>query len=153
TSFSRDLLLRALVIWLEAAARAFFGELAQVADFGSAIGHGIVGKLVAEIGEREPEALRNRACVGDRLRNIGEEARHLRGRLHVAFAVARQQTACLGERGVIANAGEDVEQLALRGRGAGGMIGRDNADAETARAVDGRLIVRFLLAIEVTLNL
>jgi hypothetical protein len=47
---------------------------------------------------------------------VGEDARHLGGRFHVALAVARSERASRGrERDVVADAGEDVEQLALRG--------------------------------------
>ena len=50
------------------------------------------------------------------------------GGLEMALGVALQQAAGVGERDVIADAGEDVEQFALRGRGVGDAVGGDAAE-------------------------
>ncbi len=54
---------------------------------------------------------------------------------------------------MVADAGEDVEQLALRGNGVSGRVGCDDADAEPAGALDQRLVLRFFLAMVVALDL
>jgi hypothetical protein len=82
-----------------------------------------------------------------RLGQVGEQARHFGGRFDVALGIAFQQAAGFGERHVVADAGEDVEQLALGGRGIGGTVGGDQRDAQPARAFDDGLVGRFFFAL------
>ena len=56
-------------------ARAFLGTFTEKRIHGLAGRDGIPGKLIAEIGERELEALGELAGVGDRLGKIGKETR------------------------------------------------------------------------------
>ena len=74
------------------------------------------------------------------------------GGFHVALGVALQQAAGGGQRHLVADAGEDVEQFALRGDGVGRAVGGDQRDAEAARAVDDGLIARLLFAMVVALE-
>ena len=117
-----------------------------------ALGDGVAREAVAEVGESEFQALGDGAGVGDGLGQIGEEARHFGGRFDVALGVALQQPAGFGEGDVVADAGEDVEQFALRGRGVGDAVGGDQRDAEAARAIDGGLVVGLLFALVVALE-
>ena len=59
-----------------AIARAFVGALAQERIHGFARRNGIARELIAEIGERELQTIRELRGVGDGFRDIGEEARH-----------------------------------------------------------------------------
>ena len=63
----------------------------------------------------------------------------------MAFGVRLEQAAGLSQRHMVANAGEDVEQLALGRRGVGGGVGRDERNAQTARAFDDGLVGGFLV--------
>ena len=150
--FAFDLMPRAVVIRLIAAARAFIGQLPEKRGDGLARGQRIVRKLIAEIGKREAEARRNDFGVGDGFRDIGEKLRHFGRALEVAFGVAREQTAGFGERGFVMQAGEDIEHFALRSGGVADAVGGDQRQFETAREIDRGLIARFFFAIEMALE-
>ena len=70
----------------------------------------------------------------------------------MAFGIAREQTARLGERGFVMEAGEDVENFALDFRRVADAVGRDEGQLESAGEIDGGLIARFFLAIEMALQ-
>ena len=150
--FAFDLLARAVVIRLIAAARAFVGQLPEKRGNGLARRQRIVGKLIAEIGQREAEARRNDLRVGDGFRNVGEKLRHFRGALEMALGIAREQAARFGQRGLVMQAGEDVEHFALRFRRVADAVGGDQGQLEAARELDGGLIARFFVAIEMALQ-
>ena len=150
--FALDLLAGALVIRPVAAARALVGEFAQQAHLGLAFGDGVAGELVAEVGQREIQTRGDFARVGNGFGEVGEKPRHFGGRFDVALAVAFQQAAGGGQRDFMADAGEDVQQFALRGDGVGGIVGGDQWDAEAARALDYRLVVRLFLAVVMALQ-
>src|SRR5579884_1025956 len=71
-----DLRARSLVIRAIAIARAFVGALAQKRVHGLALANWITRELIAEIGERELDTVRQLDCVGDGLGQIGEEPAH-----------------------------------------------------------------------------
>jgi hypothetical protein len=56
--------------------RAFVHAFPQERIHRLARRRGISGKLIAEVGERELQAIRKRFGVGDGLRQVGEEASH-----------------------------------------------------------------------------
>src|SRR2546430_11194561 len=79
-----------------------------------------VGALIAQILERERAALRHRAGVADRLGQIAEQRRALRGRADVALGVPAERASGCIERRLQADAGERVvERLELRRWGGG----------------------------------
>ena len=141
-----------LVIGPVAAARAFVGKLAQQAHLRLALGNRVAGELVPEVGQREIQALGDFARVGDGFGKIGEQPRHFGRRFDVALAVTFQQPARGGQRNFIADAGENIQQFALRGDGVGGIIGGHQRDAQAARALDYLLIVRLFLAVVMALQ-
>ncbi len=61
--------------------------------------------------------------IGDGFGQIGEEPGHLRGRFQVALGIAREKVAGGGQRAVMADAGEHVEDFALRRLGVAHAIG------------------------------
>ena len=148
-----DLPPRALVIRLVAAARAFVHARAQKAGHGFALGHGIARKFVAQTVEREFQARGDFECSVERLGQVGEQARHFRRSFDVAFGIAFEQAAGGGERHMVADAGEHVQQLALGGRRVSGAVGGYQRDAQTPRAFDDVLVGRLLFPPVVALNL
>ena len=142
--FALDLPLRAVVVGLVAAARAFVHARAQKAGHGFARGHGIARKFVTETVEREFQTRRDFERIGQRLGQVGEQAHHFRWSFDVAFGIALEQAAGAGKRHMIADAGEHIQQLALGWRGVGGAVGGDQRDAQTPRAFDDGLVGRFL---------
>ena len=150
--FALDLLAGALVIRPVAAARAFVGELAQQAHLRLAFGDRVARELVAEVGQREIQTRGDFARIGNGFGKIREQPRHLGGRLDVALTVALQQPAGGGQRDFVADTGEDVQQFALRGDSVGGIVGGDDGDAEAARALNDRLVLRLFLAVVMALQ-
>ena len=143
-----DLLAGALVVGDVAEAGALVGALAQETHHGLAFGDGIARELVAEVGEGEVEARCDLGGVGDGVGNVGEERGHFGGRFDAAFGVLLEQSAGFGERGLIADAGEDVEQFALRGRDVRRLVGGDQGNAEAAGALhDGLVFGLFFTAV------
>ena len=71
------------------------------------------------------QARRDFARVGDGFGQIGEQPRHFRRRFQMPLIVQREQPPGRRQRHVIANAGEDVERLALRRRFMADSVGRD----------------------------
>jgi hypothetical protein len=89
---------------------AAVGQLAQVADGRLSRRQGIVGKTVAEVGEGELALFGDAFGVGDRVGQVAEEVRHCRRRFQVPLGVLQQQPSGGVERGLLANAGEHVEE-------------------------------------------
>ena len=143
---------RALVIGPVTAARPLVREFAQQAHLRLTFGDGVSRELVSEVGQRKIQTLGDFVRVGDGLGEIREKPRHFGVRLDVALAVAFQQTASGGQRDFVADAGEDVQQFALRRDGIGGIVGGDERDAETAGALDYLLVVRLFLAVVMALQ-
>ena len=93
-----------------ALARAEFGEFPEFLRQRFTGSEGKVGKLVAEIAERELAALRDLERVVQCLGKIAETCRHLVGRTQVAFRIRKQQAPRGGERHFMPEATESVEQ-------------------------------------------
>src|SRR5690606_28898030 len=75
--FAIDLRTRAVVIRTIAITCPHLRDAPEKRDLVLAGGHRVLRKAVAEIGERELEPLGQRLGAGERLRQIGEQARHL----------------------------------------------------------------------------
>jgi hypothetical protein len=73
---------------------------------------GVSGELVAEIGERELEAIGELPGVGDRFREIGEQARHFLGAFQVQLGVDGQQPAGVLNFHFVPDAGKNIERFA-----------------------------------------
>ena len=95
---------------------AFPGEPHQLVEGRRALAGGFERIVVLQLVEREGEALKHAKRLGDRLRIFGEEARHLRGALHVPLGIRFEQPAGGVERPLLAHAGEHVLQPAALGR-------------------------------------
>ena len=132
--------------------RALLGARAQEGIHGLARGHGIARELVAQVGERELQARRERFGVGDGFGEVGEKLGHLGGGLQAALGVARQQAPGGGQGAVVVEAGEDVENFAAIRGGVGDAVGGQERQAEGARQRDRGLVPGLLAAVEVALQ-
>ena len=112
-----------------AAVRAF----AQEVDLRFAPGRGIFRELVAEIVQGEFQARGEKLGVGDGFGEIGEEPGHFGGRFQMALGIAREKFARGGEGAVVADAGEHIEDFALRGLRVANAIGREQGQMQLAR--------------------
>ena len=133
-------------------ARAFFGPLAQKGIYGFAGRNGVSGELVAEIGERELEAIGKLAGVSDRLRKIGEQARHFLGAFQVPLGVDGQQAAGFLNFHFVADAGEDIERFAGMWSGVADAVGGDERQMMMTREIHESLVVRFFVAVVMPLQ-
>ena len=115
-------------------------------------GSGIDGEFVAEIFKRELQARSELGGVGDGFRQIRKKRGHLQRRFQVAFAVAGEQAPGIGEHAVMAQAGEDIEDFALRGQRVANAIGGEQWKMQTAREFDGNLVAAFFFDGEVALQ-
>ncbi len=70
----------------------------------------------------------------------------------MALGVARQQAAGFGQRGLVMQAGEDVQHLALHTGGVADAVGGDQRKLHAAREFHGGLIARFFVAVEMALQ-
>ena len=91
--------------------------------------------------------------VAHRLRPIGKEPRHLRRRLQIALGIGRQPAAGGIERRVLANRREHVEERPLLGRRKAHAAGGDERHAERLGQAGQRVVVVFLIAAQVPLQL
>ncbi len=128
-----------------AVASAFHGARPQKRVHGFAVGDGIARELVAKIVQRECETRGQLQRVRDGVRQIGKQALHLLRCLDVALAVARQQTAGSIERAMVANAGEDIQNLALLRLGILRALRRQQRQVQAVCQIDRGLIARLLL--------
>src|SRR5271165_7394797 len=101
---------------------------------------------------RKYKARRQLQCVRNSRRQIGEQLQHLLRRLDVALAVASQQTAARIERAMVANAGEDIQNLALFRPGVLCSLRGQQRQLQAARQLDGSLIARLLCTVVVPLQ-
>ncbi len=150
--FLFDLLAGAVVIGLIAAAGSFVREPGEEGGDGFVGRQRVFGELVAEVGEGEVEAVGDGAGVGDGFGEVGEELRHFGGGFEMALGVAREQAAGFGERGLVFEAGEDVEDFAARFGGVGDAVGGDERKVERAGEIDGGLVAGFFGAIVMALE-
>ena len=154
---ARDLGARAVVQRAVAIGGAAPGDRLQITLLRSAVGDGVGGEGVAEIGERE------RAAVGDRARGahgggeIAKQRGHFGGGFQVMLGAGRQAAPDLVDRDAEARAGEDVVNAAAIGRGVTNVVGRDDGDVQRgglrdhdARAVGlGRVEMALHLQVQV----
>ena len=108
--------------------------------------------MIAEIGERELQAIGKRAGVGDGFGQVGKEPRHFLRAFQMPLGVDGEQAAGFVNGGLVADAGEDVERFAGFGRGVADAVGGDERQAVMAREIDERLVERFFGAIVVALE-
>ena len=71
-----------------------------------------IGKCVTDVLERKFEAISESLGVRDRLRQIAKEFAHFAIALQMSLGVLRQQFARGIEMGVLADAGENIEDFA-----------------------------------------
>ena len=103
----------------------FAGPLAQKRHHALAFGHGIFGKLIAQIFEREVEPRGKLCSVGNGLREIGEKFRHGLRRFQVALGIARKQASGSGQSAMMAKRGKHVTEFAVaRSRVADAICGQ-----------------------------
>ena len=150
---ARNLRARPIVVRAVSIARADLGHLPQERRLRLAWRNRIVREPVTEIGHRVLQAIRKLARAGDGVRPIAEERGHVRGRLEVSLGVRRESAPRLRERGVVVNARDDIEQRPLGRRRKPHAVGRDDGHVERRREMDERLVVGFLVAAEVPLQL
>ena len=77
--------------------------------------HGLVGIVVAKLVEREIDARQKVLRLGDGVRRVAEQARHLGRPLQVALGIDLEPAAGGVDRHLLADAGEDVLQVAGAG--------------------------------------
>ncbi len=150
---ARDLRARPIVIRAVPLARADLDDLPQERRLRLAGRDRVVGKPVAEIGHRVLQAIGELPRPPDRVRPIAEERRHVGGGFEIPLGVRREPPPRLRQRGVMVDAGEDVEQRPLRQRREPDAVGRDDRHVERRREIDERLVVRLFVAAEVPLQL
>ena len=113
----------------EALARAAERELAQPRGRRLAVGQPFGGIAVADLGQAEGAARRHLAGPLDERRLVGEQLRHPLRRLQVVLGVRPDQPAGGGERDAVADAGQDVLQVAARRRVVQHLGGGDQGQA------------------------
>ena len=137
----------------EAGARAVPGDLAQKRRRRLAGRQRIVGKSVAQVREREVEALRELARAVEGLRDVREELRHLGRALEVPLALGGEDPARAVERRVVADARHHVvELLVLLARVANAVRGEERKP-QASREVDECRVAPLLFAQMVPLQL
>ena len=108
--------------------------------------------MIAEIGERELQAVGKRFGVGDGFRQVGKKPRHFLRAFQIPVGVDGEQTAGFLNGGLVADAGEHVERFARFGRGMAHAVGGDQRQTVVPREIDERLVERFFSAIVVALE-
>ena len=151
--FARDLPARLLRERSIPPVRTRLGDPPQERDLRLAVGHRIVRKAVAQVREREVEAIGQRARVGHGLRQIAEERLHLLRRLQVALGVGRQAAARMLERGAMPDAREHVVERPRLGRGEAHAVGGQDRHAIRLGRRHEDAVVHLLVAREVPLDL
>jgi len=109
--------------------------------------------VVAEVIEGELELLRKAYGCGHRPQLIGEEHLHFALRVQVALATALEQAARGIEGEALADAGEDIGEVAVLRPRVTDPAGRHQRQSQTPREVDACLITMFLGAQAVALEL
>ena len=151
---ARDLLPRALGelrVPLIAHAPAGLGEVAQVADGRLAGRQRIVGEAIAEVLEGEGETDGELPGIGHRLRTVGEEPLHVARTTEIALAVVGEEPPRAVQRGVVADAGERVQQRPLPALGQPRRVGGEQRQAERGRLPAQPLVAGLLGAVQVAL--
>ena len=136
-----------------ALAGAGAGQLAQVADRRLAGRQRIVGEAVAEVVEGELAPLGDAPRVGERVRAVAEQRRHLARRLEMALGVGQQAAPGGVQGGLLAQAGEHVEQRAPARQGVAHVVGGDERNAVPVRQRRQGAVESLLGRVEVALQI
>ena len=136
-----------------AVARADLGDLAQERRLGLAVGDRIFREAITEVVHAELQPIGQFARGVHRGGAIREQPRHLRRRLEVALGVGGQAPAGSPQREVFANRGQHVEQRPLFGRGKADAAGGHQRHAKRLGEAHQRVVVVFLIALQVALQL
>jgi hypothetical protein len=134
-------------------ADAFHDALVEEAFHGVARADGIAGEFVTEVFEREGEPLRYIAGALHRMRQVVKEGTHLLRRSQVAARIDGEQTTGVRQRFAIADAGEDVEDLAVVLRGVAHAVGGDHGKMERRGDAQRCLVAPLLFPLLVALEL
>ena len=121
--FALDLPLGFFVIGPIAPARALVCELAEIRHFGFAGRDGIAGELITEVVESELETGGELGGLGERFREVGEEALHFGAGFEVSFVVVVEKSAGFIESGFVMDASEHVLEVAAIFGGIGDAVG------------------------------
>jgi hypothetical protein len=84
---------------------------------------------------------------------IREQTRHNIGRFEKSFGIPAQAATCTFQRGFVTDAGQDVVQRSRTRFREAHAVGCDNGYVEGRREIEQRVIVGFLVAQQVTLQL
>ncbi len=115
-------------------------------------GDGIVREAVAQVVERELEALGQGLVVAKQRRVVGKERGHGPGRLQVPLRVVREQAAGRLKLPLLANARHHVEERAPPRRRVADAVGGHRAQAQRSGQVEEGLVRRLLLSPPMTLD-
>ncbi len=111
------------------------------------------GEAVAEVGEREREAVGEVGRAGDGPGKVAEEGGHLFRPFQVSLRARLEEAAGRIDRGVVADAGEDVEEVLVAPAGIAGAVRGDEGEAMRAGEVEENGIAGLLVADPVPLQL
>ncbi len=128
-------------------------DLPEERDLALPVRHRICRKAVAQVAHAELQAIGQLARGVHGLGAIGKQPGHLGGRLQVALGVGREPASGEMERHVLANGGEHVEERPLFRRGIAHAAGGHHRHAERAGQAHERVVVVFLIAMQVALQL
>ena len=104
----------------------------------------IGGKLVVQVPEGELEPVGKMPGVTQSSGMVLKERSELPGGLEVTFGIGCEESACLVEGGVVAQAGEGVSKETVPAPGKKWGIGYEKRDLKVAGKVDQELIASFL---------
>jgi len=113
---------------------------------------GVVGESIAEIVEGELELVGEGPGLGHRPPLVGKEEFHLVRRAKVALAAALEQAAGGVEGATLANAGEDVGEVAVFRPRVARATGRDQWQSQLPREIEERPVAVLLGAQAVALQ-
>ena len=147
-----DLPPRLLVVRPVALARPRLRGLAEEGELRLPLRHGVVREAVAEVLEGERQPLGERLGVAEEIGPVGEERGHRLRRLEVALGVLGQEAPRGGERPLLADAGQHVEERPALRRGVAHAVRGDRAQAQRVGQVEEGLVRGLLLPPAVPLH-
>src|SRR3546814_8511589 len=101
----------------------------RISDWSSDVCSSDLGELIEREADARGEALR----LGDRLAVIAEQPRHLGGRFQMPFGMGGETLAGMIDRHAEPDAGDDIVQRSLIGRGVERIIGGEHRHTCFAR--------------------
>src|SRR3990170_1353172 len=135
-------------------ARQAVARIAQKLVSAAAIRHLVVREDVGQVARKvEATAFGDANRVVERLRQVGEEALHLRGRLQVELRVGTQMGSSLFEVRPVSDGDEHVVEAMPLADVVVDVIRRDDAEVELVRQGDEALVTRLVLVDKVVLQL